>query len=171
MKQALRIAQKGVLLGLLLLMVLGFTVHAAETKTITGAKIVKSIISRNILSPSDDPKHVMSQTVREDIITSPDQDWNDLAAVSYEQADHLAGNGSHHGVITVRHANGDETYLRYAGTDAMSVASGSAWEVTSQGTIQISGGTGKYKEMKGMGTYSGKSSPKGSSVHWEIRVE
>jgi len=35
----------------------------------------------------------------------------------------------------------------------------------------VVGGTGKFKDMRGSGTYKGKTTPKGSQVNWEVTIE
>ncbi len=160
--------------GIVVLLTVAFTsssVQAAEKKNISGTKNTKQLISRVVSYPGDDSKHVINQTVREDAITSSDPDWNDMEAVAYEQSDHAAGTGSHKGYLTIHHKNGDESYLKYEGTDKMAGGEGGAWEVSSEGKIQITGGTGKFKDMKGSGRYTGKTTAKGSAVNWEVRVE
>jgi len=149
----------------------GSSVQAAEKKNISGTKVTKRLISRCTVNPGDDPRHVITQVVREDTITSSDQDWNDVEAVSYEQADHIAGSGSHKGYIVIRHKGGDESYVIYHGTDKLASGEGGAWEVSSEGEIQFIGGTGKYKDMKGSGKYKGKTTAKGSLVNWEATLE
>lgn len=146
------------------------SVQATEKKSISGTKVTKRIISRNTVHPGDDPRHLMTQTVREDAVTSSDTDWNDMEAISYEQAEHTDGNGSHGGYLIIHHKNGDETFVKYQGTDKMT-AGGGAWEVSSEGEIQFIGGTGAFKNVKGNGKYKGKSSAKGSIVNWEATLE
>ncbi len=46
-----------------------------------------------------------------------------------------------------------------------------AWEVFSEGEIQIVGGSGKYKDLRGSGTYKGRTTPKESIVNWEVTIE
>jgi hypothetical protein len=147
------------------------TVQAGEKKKISGTKTTKRIVSRTNSFPADDPKHVLSQTVREDLIAGSDPDWNDTEAVAYEQSDYVAGNGSHKGYLIVRHKSGDESHLKYQGSDKISAQDNGSWEVVSEGEIQIVGGTGKFKDMRGSGTYKGKSTPKGSQVTWEVTIE
>jgi hypothetical protein len=44
-------------------------------------------------------------------------------------------------------------------------------EPTWEGTYKITGGTGKFKNIKGEGTYRGKATPEGASTEFEGEVE
>ena len=64
------------------------------------------------------------------------------------------------------------TYTSYEGTHKTTVkedgSSGRTWE----GTNKITGGTGKFKNIKGSGTYRGKgTAERVSSSEWEGEVE
>src|SRR3990172_48078 len=99
-----------------------------------------------------------------------DPDWNDLDVLMNEQSDRIAGSGSHRGYLTITHKNGDETYLKFEGTNKM-VKDGKEWEASSEGRLQITGGTGRFKDAKGTGSYTGRATAKGSTVNWEVEAE
>jgi hypothetical protein len=160
-----------VFVALLLSAFVSAPVRTNEKKKISGTKTTKRLVSRTNSFPADDPKHVLSQTVREDSISSSDPDWSDMEAVVYEQSDYIAGTGSHKGYLIVRHKGGEESYLKYQGSDKFSAQDNGSWEVSSDGEIQIVGGTGKFKDLRGSGTYKGKTTPKGSQVNWEVTIE
>ena len=44
-------------------------------------------------------------------------------------------------------------------------------KTTWEGTWKMTGGTGKFKNIKGSGTYRGKATAEGSSTEWEGEVE
>ena len=146
------------------------SVQAAEKKKISGVSKTKRLISQTVSYPGDDPRHMIVQTVREEKLTSSDADWNDLDVLMIEQADRLAGSGAHKGYLTITHKNGDETYIRFEGANKMD-KDGKDWEVSSEGKLQITGGTGKFKDAKGTGSYTGKATAKGSVVNWEVDAE
>jgi len=171
MKQLIARMGMMVFVALILSAFVSIPVQAGDKKMISGTKVTKRIVSRTNSFPADDPKHVLSQTVREDTITSVDPDWSDMVAIAYEQSDNLAGSGSHKGYLIVRHKSGDESYLTYQGFDKLSTQDKGSWEVLSEGEIQIIGGTGKFKDLRGGGTYKGKATPKGSLVNWEVTIE
>jgi hypothetical protein len=67
--------------------------------------------------------------------------------------------GRGHGFSTSVMDNGDSTFVRYEGTMAMK-KDGSA---TYKGTWRYVRGTGKFKGIKGNGTYAGSGAPDGTS--------
>ena len=89
----------------------------------------------------------------------------------YEQSDQVAGSGSHGGYLTILHKNKDESYVKFEGTNKMAVKEGGTWEVSSEGKLQFTGGTGKFKNIKGTGNYKGKTTEKGLIVSWEATIE
>lgn len=171
MKRALTILGLAAVLAALVAVFIGHAAPAAEKKSISGTKTTKRVVSREMIYPGDDPRHVMTLLVREDVISSPDPDWNDLEATAYEEGDHGGEAGSHKGYLVVRHKNGDLSYLRYQGSDKIAATADGGWEVSSEGKMQIAGGTGAYKDTKGSGKYKGKTTPKTSVVTWEGTIE
>lgn len=51
------------------------------------------------------------------------------------------------------------------------VKEGIAREISSEGTLQITGGTGMFKDVKGSGNYKGTITPTESSLNWEAEVQ
>ena len=72
-------------------------------------------------------------------------------------------NANSHGYYVDTLANGDKAFVRWQGTDAMK-------EGTSEGKWSYVGGTGKFKGLKGGGTYKGKYNQDGS-VAFDVEGE
>jgi hypothetical protein len=89
----------------------------------------------------------------------------------YGQADQVAGTGSHKGYTMKIYPNGDRGYGTYEGTHKMITKGDGSWEATYEGTWKWTSGTGKFKNLKGNGTYKGKASPEGGIANWEGEVE
>jgi hypothetical protein len=53
----------------------------------------------------------------------------------------------------------------------MTVKEGGAWVQSIEGKWQWTGGTGKFKNIKGGGTYKAKVTPEGGVSNWEGEVE
>jgi hypothetical protein len=128
-------------------------------------------ISRTVLSPGDDPQHELVLMIRRDITTSSDSDWNETEQFSYEQDDHVAGTGTHKGYFRRFHKNGETDYGTYEGMHKTSVKADGSWEMTWEGTYKSTGGTGKFKNIKGSGTYRGKATAQEALTEWEGEVE
>jgi hypothetical protein len=150
---------------------LSFPVQAAEKKKISGTNKQGQAISRTVVYPGDDPKHELILTVRRDTTTSQDPDWNETELMNYWQSDQVAGTGTHRGYLIRFHKNGDTTYGAYEGTHKTTVKADGSWESTAEGTYQWTGGTGKFKNIKGSTTYRGKATAQGASTDWEGEVE
>jgi hypothetical protein len=147
---------------------LSFSAQAAEKKKIMGTNKQGPPISRTVVSPGDDPKHeLVVLMIRRDTTTSSDPDWNESEQIVYEQADEVAGTGTHRGYFRRLHKNGDTDYGTYEGTHTTTVKQDGSWETTWEGTWKSSGGTGKFKNIKGGGTYRGKATAEGASSDFE----
>lgn len=88
----------------------------------------------------------------------------------YGQSDQTAGSGSHRGYAVYHHKNGDDSYTKYEGTHKRVTKEDGAWESTSEGKAQFVGGTGKFKNIKGISTYNCKFMAEGGgcNVEWEV---
>jgi hypothetical protein len=140
-------------------------------KKIMGTNKEGPPMSRTVVSPGDDPKHELVLSIRRDITTSSDADWNETEQIVYEQGDSVAGTGTHRAYFRRLHKNGETDYGPYEGTHKTTVKEDGSWETTWEGTYKVTGGTGKFKNSKGSGTYRGKATAEGASTDWEGEVE
>jgi len=154
---------------------LSFSAQAPEKKKIMGTNKHGPWISKTVVppGPGDDPKHeLVALQIRRDTTTSPDPEWNGTEQIVYDQSDSVAGTGTHRGYYVRLHKNGDIDYGPYEGTHkTTNKEDGSFLEATWEGTYKITGGTGKFKNVKGSGTYRGKATAEGASTDFEGEVE
>ena len=150
---------------------LSFSAQAGEKKKITGTNKVGPLISRTVVNPLEDPKHELATMIRRDTTTSSEPDWDGAEEIVYDQSDSVAGTGTHRGYTRRLFKNGDTVYGSYEGTHKTTVKEDGSWETTWEGTYKVTGGTGKFKNTKGAGTYRGKATAQGSSTEWEGEVE
>ena len=154
---------------------LSFSAQAAEKKQIMGTNKHGPLISRTVVppGPGDDPKHeLVALMIRRDTTTSSDPDWNETEVIHYEQDDQVAGTGTHRGYYVRLHKNGDIDYGPFEGTHKTSFKEDGSWEATTwEVTWKSIGGTGKFKNIKGSGTYRGKATAEGASTEWEGETE
>lgn len=128
----------------------------AEKKTITYDNTMGPVLSRTSASPGDRPDHEIIQATRQDMTTSPDPDWNEVPALNYGQSDLVAGNGNVSGYAIRTHKNGDKSFYSYQGKLKVVTEDGAKYTV-GEGTVNLIGGTGKFANAKGSGTWkSGK---------------
>ena len=125
------------------------------------------------MSPGDDPKHeLVLLEISRNTTTSSDPDWNETEQIDYSQADQVAGTGTNRGYFRRLHKNGDIDYGTFENTHKTSFKEDGSWlETTWEGTYKVIGGTGKFKNAKGSGTYRGKATAEGASSDWEGEVE
>jgi hypothetical protein len=111
--------------------------QAAQKKEVTYVKTYSKSISKSSFAIDDVPNHEVVQEVllQKSKYSTPDfdpgEEWIHI------QTDQTGGSGSHKGYYIEIHAGGEQTY----------------------GTYRYVGGTGKYKNIKGGGTYKGRASP------------
>jgi hypothetical protein len=154
---------------------LSFSVQAAEKKKIMGIHKSGPVISQTVvpLGPGDDPKHkLVVLEIRRDTTSSSDPDLNETEHMVYEQRDEVAGTGTHRGYFINLLKNGDTEYGTYEGTFKTTFKEDGSWVTTTwEGTYKESGGTGKFKNIKGSGTYRGKATAEGASTEFEGEEE
>jgi hypothetical protein len=154
---------------------LSFSAQAGEKKKVTGTNKHGPFISRTFVppAPGDDPKHeLVALQIRRDTTTSPDPDLDGTEQIIYEQSDSVAGIGTHRGYYFRLRKNGDTEYGTFEGTHKSTFKEdGSFLEATWEGTYKVIGGTGKFKNVKGSGTYRGKATAEGASTEFEGELE
>ncbi len=98
---------------------------------------------------------------------SPDEKWNDCKITYWGTADLIAGSGTQSGYFVNDHPDGDRDFGTFEGRIVTSGA-----EVTLEGTWKFTGGTGKFRGLKGGGTYTGRmTSPVNVENTWEGTYE
>ncbi len=158
-------------LVVLLLFSTCFSLQAAEEKQISGKDTYERTIAKTDIFPTDVPHHHMVQQVNVFTTESNDQDFNNLRVTMYEQVDSVKQNGNHKGYRIQRHENGDDTYVRYEGSHFVSEEKGGAYRSHFEGKWEVTGGTGKFKHIKGDGTYKGTGTEEGAILNWTGEVE
>lgn len=84
--------------------------------------------------------------------------------------DRILGNGTYKGYGTHVHSDGEMHYDKWKGTMTSMIVKGQS-VATYQGSWEIIGGTGKWKNAKGSGTYKGKVIASGMSLmEWEGEI-
>ena len=150
---------------------LSFSAQAGEKKKITETHKSGPIISQTAVYPGDDPNHEVVMFVRRDTTTSSDPDHNETEEMVYGQNDSVAGTGTARGYFRRFFKNGDTYYGSYEGTFKTTVKEDGSLGTTWEGTYKVTGGTGKFKNIKGDGTYRGKATAEGASTEFEAEVE
>ena len=136
-----------VLVGLCVLVA---TMLAAQDKVSGSAQCAKPDIQQKVDVP-DHPGHSVSVAQYKCSWTKP----MEVAGVQNKDgidtgvSDTHGNNGHSHGYYVDNMANGDKAFVRWEGTDSMK-------DGIAEGKWSYAGGTGKFKGIKGGGTYKGK---------------
>lgn len=125
---------------------------AAEKKSLTYESHLGPVLSRTSAAPGDRPDHEIVQTTRQDMTFSADPDWNEVPLINYSQSDLVAGSGTVAGYAIRTHRNGDKSFYSYQGKLRAVTEDGAKYTV-GEGTVNLIGGTGKFANAKGTGTW------------------
>jgi hypothetical protein len=139
----------------------------AEKMKITGNNKSERVISENTLNPGDSPGHVMMQSVTMNKTTSPNADWNETMAVDYQHTDQHGDSGTHMGYGYNKHKGGDQTFYKYWGTQKAAPGG----KISFEGKYEWTGGTGKFQNIKGGGTYTCAGTATESTCDWQGEAE
>ena len=144
--------------------VLAFATFAAAQNKVSGTAQCGKPDVRQMVEVSDHPGHML-------MITQAKCTWSKPLEVDGVQSkDGLdsgvgemhGGTGTSHGYYIDTMANGDKSFVKWQGTDSMKEGSSGKWSYV--------GGTGKFKGLKGGGTYKGKMAEDGS-VTFDVEGE
>ena len=144
--------------------------QAAEKKKITWTSKYGPVQQRIAAPVGGQPGHDLVQQVRQDMTASGDADFDGTMVVVTGQGDTVKGSGPIRGYATRTHKNGDQTFMKYEGTVKRS---GDAvnWQTLADGAVEFIGGTGKFANIKGKGTYTSKAGPDGGGANVTMDVE
>lgn len=140
-------------------------------KKVAYTKKMKQELSNLVTNIGDVPEHQLTHYVRISSINYSDPDFGPSENLEYGQSDHIHGSGSHRGYSDVHFKNGDTIYNKWEGTHQTTVKEGGAWETNYEGKFEATGGTGKFKNIKGGGIYKGAITEKGITEEGEYEVE
>jgi len=141
--------------------------YAAEKKRFKWAHTARQTVSETKTTPY--PDYELTQGVYSDVVKGP-ADFDIVEERVFDQSETVSGNGRHRGTAIDTFKSGDTATQRYDGTHKVVVKAGGAWEVVYEGTFEYISGTGKYKNIKGQGTYRGRMTPDGIAEEDEAEV-
>ena len=129
-------------------------VAAAQTK-ISGTGKCEKADGQHALEVGDRPGHMMVLAKQTCSWTSPIE-MEGIKGKSYigvVTADASGGKSQDRGYVVVTMENGDQAFVRFTGA---SMLDKDGRPVSGEGTWTYTGGTGKFKGLKGKGTYKNK---------------
>ena len=134
--------------------------QAAEKKEVTYVKTSSKSVSKSSFMIDDVPNHEVVQEVLLQYSKFSSPGFKPVEEWIHIQTDQIDGTGSHRGYYIEVHESGEQTYGTFDGRHKTVVKEDGSWASTWEGTYRYVGGTGKYKNIKGGGTYQGRASPK-----------
>ena len=140
-------------------------------KKVTYTKEMIQLITTQDVYIEDVPGHQFRQYMRMTSFNFSDPDFGSAESLEFGQSDSIKGKGSHRGYSNNNFKSGDKTYNKWEGTHETIVKEGGVWEVSYEGKFDITAGTGKFKNLKGGGTYKGTWTAKGITEEGEFEAE
>jgi len=145
---------------------IGNPATAGEKKSVSYTSRFGPVVSRSIAPTGIKPGHELAQIVRQDMTVSDDPDWNDAAVLNYGQTDMAGGSGTVTGYAVRTHASGDKSFVTFRG-NLRTVEEGGKKDLVGEGTVELTGGTGKFAKARGSGTWTSR----GGESHIKMDVE
>jgi len=140
---------------------------SAEAFKISGSGSVTPLLSENRIVAPDNPQHTMTLARRTEGNRSTDPNCQTMQVELVTYGDTVAGTGFQRGHRTQTCPSGDKWFSTYQGTITSVPKQGGAPDVNNEGTWQLTGGTGRYQDARGGGTYKGRLTPQGYVYEWE----
>jgi hypothetical protein len=130
----------------------------AEKREMTFVKNGGKTITKSVFTVDAALKHEITQVVALGHPKFSDPDFKVKEEWSYVQSDTINGSGTDGGYFVEIHEDGSQTYGTFQSTSKTSTMPDGSWEASFEGTYRYTGGSGKYRNIKGGGTFKGKSS-------------
>jgi len=130
------------------------SVVSAATLDCSNTKVSKEELSRHTINPGDRPDREMVQLVRVDILSSDNPEFDGIQETVYAHLDHIGATGSHSVYSELVLNSGEKLWVKSQGTHNL-VMEGDNWTLPFHGVYRFIAGTGKYKAIRGSGSYDG----------------
>jgi hypothetical protein len=147
---------------------LSISVDAAEKETFKWTHTARQTVSETKSTPA--PDHEFAQQVFIDTVKTKSPKFDIVETRITNQDYTVSGDGRHRGVEIDVFSDGDTAINVYEGTHKVTTKEGGAWEVNYEGKFEFAGGTGRFKNLKGQGTYKGHITPDGLTEEDEAEV-
>jgi hypothetical protein len=141
------------LIALALIVLLAIGDASAETAKISGSGTVAPQLSESRVTAPDNAQHVMTVSRRVEPNRSNMPNCETMQVELVQVGDMTAGSGFQRGHRTSTCADGDKWFSTYVGTVKTVPTPGAPPDVTAEGRWEITGGTGRYVDSRGTGTY------------------
>jgi hypothetical protein len=127
----------------------------AEKMNCSSTRKSKEILSKEAIKPGDRPDRELVQSVRIDIVSSSNPEFDGTEQTVYGHSDLVGGTGTHGGYSVQVLKSGETMWTRYEGV-TYKTGGGDRSERRFDGVFRFIAGTGKYKAIRGGGHYPGR---------------
>lgn len=143
----------------------------AGGKKFSGTGKLVAILAETKMFPGDNPGHQVTLTRLQEVDYSSEPGFEEVRVSAVSFSDLTAGTGSHRGYRVGTHANGERTFMGFEGITKTVMKPNGSPETTFEGKWWYTAGTGKFKGIKGSGTYNGKVTKAGFTYEWDGEYE
>jgi hypothetical protein len=151
--------------------VLALTFPVAAAEKVAGINKDFQTLSETSANIPDKPGHTFKQVTMVWKTASSNPAFDRVSASAVAQQDTIGTDSTERGYGTNHFQNGDVNYFGWEGVVKTATKDGGDFETVSQGKFTWLGGTGKFKTIRGSGTYTCKFTPKGGQCDWEGEPE
>jgi hypothetical protein len=152
-------------------LILSISLPVAAAEKVTGINKEFQRLSETTANVPDKPGHTFKQitSVWKSVSTNPNfgETWTNAVL----QQDNFGTDVTERGYGTNHYQNGDVSYISFEGAAKTTKKDGGDFDTVAQGRFTWLGGTGKFKNIKGSGTYACQFTPKGGQCDWEAETE
>ena len=143
-----------------------------EEVQMTGKNTPEATIAKTTY-PGPNRESKIEVTVNRYSTTSDHPDWDETHTTNHAVTIKSGGLTRHSGFGIRTHSNGDVSFYSFEGAVDTRVNEDKSWESSWNGTWTSLGGTGKYANVKGSGTYQGRATSAGGNegTTWEGTVD
>lgn len=150
---------------------LSVSLPAAAAEKVIGVSKDYQRLSETSVNVPDKPGHTFKQVVLVWKSESANPNFGEAWTSAVVQQDNVGTDITERGYGTSHYPNGDKIYFSFEGVAKTTKKDGGEYEVAGQGKLSFLGGTGKFKTIKGSGTYTCKFIPKGGQCDSDAEVE
>jgi len=143
---------------------------SGESLKISGGGTAAPLLVENRIVAPDDPKHAMTLARRIEPNKSTDPNCQTMQVEFVTYGDTVAGTGFQRGHRTQTCPSGDKWFSTFQGNVTATPKPSGPPDVSGDGTWQITGGTGRYLDARGGGTYKGRLTPEGFVYEWDGEI-
>jgi hypothetical protein len=160
-------------ISIVLATVLGLSicVPVAAAEKVAGVNKDFQRLSETSTTVPGQPGHTLKQIALLWKSISSNPTFGDAWVSANAQLDDMGNEAKERGYATNHYQDGDVSYISWEGAITHTKKDGGDFERVAKGTFTWLGGTGKFKTIKGSGTYTCKFTSKGGQCDWETEPE